>query len=296
MRRLRLGPLAVLVVLAAPASAGAAATVGQVAPSPTTAVLCDSVSLFVSTQVAPGTPSYAAPEDGVITSWSAQGGLTAASELKFKVVRDQLDSYRIVGADPIERTVPPNTLVSFDVRIPAAAGDLIALWNPALGVCAHPGQAGDGLSWRDGMQPEPAIGDDFAFDITLQLRANVSAQLEPDADGDGYGDETQDGCPGNPLRQDDCTPPDTDTDPPETEITKGAPNKLDKSKVKFKFTADEPNVTFECKLDKKPYKPCTSPRKVKRLDDGKHKFKVIATDEAGNSDPSAAKDKFKVVD
>ena len=30
-----------------------------------------------------------------------------------------------------------------------------------------------------------------------------------------------------------------------------------------------------CKVDKKPYKPCTSPKKVKRLDDGKHKFKVV---------------------
>jgi hypothetical protein len=87
-----------------------------------------------------------------------------------------------------------------------------------------------------------------------------------------------------------------DTDPPETEITRGAPNKLDKHKVKFKFTSDEPGSTFECKIDRKPYKPCTSPRKVKRLDDGKHKFKVVATDEAGNTDPSAAKDKFKVVD
>ena len=80
-----------------------------------------------------------------------------------------------------------------------------------------------------------------------------------------------------------------DTDPPETEITNGAPNKLDKSKVKFKFTADEPNVTFECKVDKKPYKPCSSPKKVKRLDDGKHKFKVIATDEAGTPTPRRQK-------
>jgi hypothetical protein len=28
----------------------------------------------------------------------------------------------------------------------------------------------------------------------------------------------------------------------------------------------------------------------------KHKFKVVATDEAGNTDPSAAKDKFNVVE
>lgn len=88
----------------------------------------------------------------------------------------------------------------------------------------------------------------------------------------------------------------TDTDPPQTKITKGAPNKLGRSKVKFRFTSSEPDSTFECKLDRKPNKPCTSPRKVKRLDEGKHRFKVIATDAAGNTDPSAAKDRFEVVD
>lgn len=87
-----------------------------------------------------------------------------------------------------------------------------------------------------------------------------------------------------------------DTSPPETTITKGAPNKTDKTKVKFKFTSSEPDSAFECKLDKKPFKPCASPRKVKRLDEGKHKFKVRAIDEAGNVDPSPAKDKFKVVE
>ncbi len=91
-------------------------------------------------------------------------------------------------------------------------------------------------------------------------------------------------------------PPAADTDPPETTITKDAPKKTDESKVKFKFISDEPDSTFECKADKKPFKSCKSPKMVKRLDEGKHKFKVRAIDAAGNVDPSAAKDKFKVVD
>ncbi len=61
-------------------------------------------------------------------------------------------------------------------------------------------------------------------------------------------------------------------------------------------TADESHATFECKFDKEPDKACSSPRKVKHLDEGKHKFKVVATDAAGNTDPTAAKDKFKVLD
>jgi len=87
-----------------------------------------------------------------------------------------------------------------------------------------------------------------------------------------------------------------DRDPPETTITKAPPNKTDKVKAKFKFTSDESGSTFECKLDKQPYKPCASPRKYKRLDEGKHKFRVRAIDPAGNVDLTAAKGKWKVTD
>jgi hypothetical protein len=61
-------------------------------------------------------------------------------------------------------------------------------------------------------------------------------------------------------------------------------------------TARPSDSTFEGNLDKKKFKACDSPRKVKRLDEGKHKFKVRAIDAAGYVDPSPAKDKFKVVD
>ena len=89
--------------------------------------------------------------------------------------------------------------------------------------------------------------------------------------------------------------PPVDDDPPETTITNAPRKKSDKPKAKLKFTADEENVTFECKLDKKPFKPCGSPFK-KRVKDGKHKFLVRATDAAGNVDQTPAKAKFKVVD
>ena len=87
----------------------------------------------------------------------------------------------------------------------------------------------------------------------------------------------------------------SDTTAPETTLTRGAPKKTDKTKLKFEFTASEPNSTFECKKDKKPFKSCSSPTKMKHLDEGKHKFKVRAIDAAGNVDPSPATDKFKVV-
>ena len=84
----------------------------------------------------------------------------------------------------------------------------------------------------------------------------------------------------------------SDDDPPQTRITKHPPKKGDKKKAKFKFTADE-EATFECKLDKKGFKPCDSPYK-KKVRRGKHKFKVRVTVE-GVSDPTPAKFKWKVL-
>jgi hypothetical protein len=86
-----------------------------------------------------------------------------------------------------------------------------------------------------------------------------------------------------------------DTDPPETTITKQPKDKSPKKKAKYKFTSDEAGSTFECKIDKKPWEACTSPKKFKAKP-GKHKFKVRAIDPAGNVDPTPAKDKFKVTD
>ena len=84
---------------------------------------------------------------------------------------------------------------------------------------------------------------------------------------------------------------DPDTDAPETTVKKA---KVKGDDVTVKFGSDEPGSTFRCKLDRKPFKACTSPKRYKNLDDGKHKVLVAATDAAGNLDPTAAKAKFEV--
>lgn len=119
----------------------------------------------------------------------------------------------------------------------------------------------------------------------------------PSSNMEGYDTAPEVSCP-QPLRGDYGAPdePQVDTDPPETRITKDAPKQTDQTKVKFKFRSDEAGSTFQCKLDKKPWKRCSSPKTVKRLDEGKHLFKVRAVDAAGNRDPTPAKDTFKVVD
>lgn len=55
----------------------------------------------------------------------------------------------------------------------------------------------------------------------------------------------------------------TDTDPPETSITKGPKKKTEKRKAKFAFASDEAGATFLCKLEKKDFKPCDMTEKFK---------------------------------
>jgi hypothetical protein len=61
--------------------------------------------------------------------------------------------------------------------------------------------------------------------------------------------------------------------------------KTDALKVSIAFAANEPGITFMCKLDKGKFKKCKSPyrAKVKR---GKHKLKMYAIDAAGNKSPT----------
>ena len=149
--------------------------------------------------------------------------------------------------------------------------------------------------------PAPACPDDRS--LTRSLASGCATLLES---GDDTDDSAADFALTTPSPRPNSTLPTetpctgggggADTDPPQTKIKKAPKGKIDAGTVKVKFKSDEPNSSFECKFDRKPYKPCQSPKKLKNLDDGKHKFKVRATDAAGNTDNSPAKAKFKVVD
>ncbi|MEK6276802.1 MAG: hypothetical protein AABM29_02160 [Actinomycetota bacterium] len=87
-----------------------------------------------------------------------------------------------------------------------------------------------------------------------------------------------------------------DTAAPRTKIVQGPNRKTTKRRAKFKFSSNEPGSTFKCKRDKRAFKPCTSPKKLKNLDLGRHRFRVKATDAAGNTDPTPAKRRWRVVE
>jgi hypothetical protein len=82
--------------------------------------------------------------------------------------------------------------------------------------------------------------------------------------------------------------------PPETKIGSAPKKKSLERKAKFTFTSTKPGSSFECKLDKRAFSPCTSPKKVK-VKPGKHVFQVRGVDAAGVADASPARFKWRVL-
>ncbi len=84
---------------------------------------------------------------------------------------------------------------------------------------------------------------------------------------------------------------------PETQLTKQPKKQTSKRKAVFAFSSSESGSSFECKLDKGEFDPCSSPFK-KKVKAGRkpitHKFSVVAIDSAGNRDATPASYSWKV--
>ncbi|HEX7255584.1 MAG TPA: DNRLRE domain-containing protein, partial [Gaiellaceae bacterium] len=78
-----------------------------------------------------------------------------------------------------------------------------------------------------------------------------------------------------------------DLTPPETTIDVQPPDPTASSSASFEFSADEV-ASFECRLDDGAFVPCASPAGYEGLAEGRHRFEVRATDQAGNLEPDAA--------
>lgn len=83
------------------------------------------------------------------------------------------------------------------------------------------------------------------------------------------------------------------TEVSETTITSGPQGTTDDSTPTFRFSSQEVDATFSCKLDSGDYKACSSPRTLVPLADGAHTFSVRATDPNG-TDPTPAVRSFTV--
>jgi hypothetical protein len=209
--------LLALLVLAAPVHAST--SIGMVATSDPDN--CSPNTEFMQNTVGTGgpTPSYDVPAGGgVITSWSTMPGLNTGTGARLKVYGPTADptTWTVVG-ESAAKILTPSTLNTSLTRIPVAAGDRIAIRTASGngGPCDFPYAAGFGPGYavfvfQSSPTPafDPGVGLNVAFtDAALQELVNIAAKVEPDADADGFGDETQDLCPGSAGTVDGCIPP-----------------------------------------------------------------------------------------
>jgi hypothetical protein len=85
---------------------------------------------------------------------------------------------------------------------------------------------------------------------------------------------------------------------PRTRITMAPGSKTRRRKAVFRFadvSGDPTGTKFECKLDRRKWRACYSPFKVKGLGYSRHTIKIRATDAVGNAEAKAVKRSFKVV-
>ena len=118
-----------------------------------------------------------------------------------------------------------------------------------------------------------------------------------DLDGDPRTVEGTAGCLSGIARPDigadELVPSSLDCVAPETAIAKGPKRKTRKRRASFEFTSTEIG-SFQCSLNERPFVPCTSPHRYRKLRRGKHIFNVRAVDLAGNLDASPAERVWKI--
>lgn len=160
----------------------------------------------------------AAPSAGVVTKVTVRVAdkvpLLSAIPLSIKALRPAGEGLFTTVGEAI-LTLPagkgPYAAVA-NARIPVQAGDRLGLAGLpfVVGDTVYPGYilacASSSEFTLGAAVGSTAIGSISAFSPYMEGRLPVSATLEPDADGDGFGDETQDRCPQSPAAQGPCPP------------------------------------------------------------------------------------------
>jgi hypothetical protein len=78
-------------------------------------------------------------------------------------------------------------------------------------------------------------------------------------------------------------------------VDSGPKRRTKKRRATFAFSAVAGGVTaFECRVDKKEYKPCASPKVIKKARPRRHRFRVRAVDPDGTTVGAAVSKRWRV--
>ena len=194
-------------------------------------------ALYVQRSI--GGTSTAAPSDGVVVRWRLLGAPTG--DFGIKVISPTTgSSFQILRSSPTEHVTTESSptigkITSFATRLPIPAGGYLGLATPSLSTpeSALPSPGSSLAKLHDG--PDGTVYSE-AGTITTQ-EFGYDADIEPDADHDGYGDVTQDSCPGTPSVHDGQCPVIDVFPPAETPKITGLEVAPKKFRVKAKGTS-----------------------------------------------------------
>jgi len=172
-------------------------------------------NLSSPSEAAPG--GTTAPISGVVVGWRvAVGASPLASSLKIKprlLTPSGLHSFTVTVSGAAQSIPNTGGTFTFAERLPVIAGQFLGVdvtTDGAAGadplVLAAIGTAGGYVDM--GESPADGVTTSSVASISpTQAKLMVNADVEPDIDHDGFGDETQDGCPLRADIQTACPPP-----------------------------------------------------------------------------------------
>jgi hypothetical protein len=165
---------------------------------------CSPLCTFIPTAVSGGNP-VTSPIDGVIVRWSASASdtPTGTSTVRLRVIHSPAANQWVgVRTGPTQHTGAGFTTATFDLNpgIPIVTGDYIGVDTVRDNGTTNGSviRSQPGSSYVDFTTTLPDGGTPQVKVPTASIEAYVQAIVEPDADRDGYGDESQDQCVGTP--------------------------------------------------------------------------------------------------
>lgn len=144
----------------------------------------------------------AVPAAGVVTKWKVEvvpfeGSL--AQKLTVLRPTGSPNDFQAVGESSFASVVGGSNV--FDTRIPVQTGDRFGLFGSEATLVCETTDPADVAGFVEG---SVSVGSSQTFKEETEAGVPVSAVIEVDADGDGYGDETQDKCPQSAAYQTPC--------------------------------------------------------------------------------------------
>jgi len=247
---------------------------------------CSAASTWLQSAVDPVTASYTTPFAGVITSWSTNANATAGSvalaTFKPNAAPFKFDLQHKSAKIP----VAVSTVNTFPSRITVGEGELLGLFVSTMDMnCLSATEPAASVVTGGFFDPDAAtllgVGS-----IQPAATVNLRAILEPDKDADGFGDVSQDLCPGSAKTQAACPAPVTTVTKQPKKSTKTARNTI-------VFSSSVPGSTFTCSIDGKAFSACTSPLK-KKYKPGQHVVLIRAASPFGAVEATPVIVAFKV--